>query len=148
MGVVLKAEHRRMKRIVALKVISPAAVKTPDAVKRFHREVEAAAKLTHPNLVIAFDADEANGAHFLVMEYVNGPDVSSLVSHHRQLPVAEACEIARQVALGLDYAFKRGLVHRDIKPSNVLVTPEEQAKGDCIMVCVSRSQSPRLVLDL
>ena len=61
MGMVLKAKHKRMGRVVALKVMSPAAVKSPDAVKRFHREVQAVAKLTHPNIVTAFDADEAKG---------------------------------------------------------------------------------------
>ena len=79
MGMVLKAEHKRMKRQVALKVLSPAVTKTPDAMKRFQREVEAAAKLQHPNIVSAFDADEVNGTHFLVMEYVEGTDLSVLV---------------------------------------------------------------------
>lgn len=66
MGMVLKAEHKRLKRVVALRVISPAAIKSPDAIKRFRREVEAVAKLSHPNIVAAFDADESDGAHFLV----------------------------------------------------------------------------------
>ncbi len=70
MGVVLKAEHKRLKRPVAIKVMSPSIVKTPDALKRFHREVEAAAKLRHPNVVATDDANEAKGTHFLVMEYV------------------------------------------------------------------------------
>ena len=77
MGMVLKAQHKRMGRVVALKVMSPAAVKSKDAVKRFHREVQTAAKLTHPNIVTAFDADEAKGTHFLVVEYVKGDDLSS-----------------------------------------------------------------------
>ena len=68
MGVVLKAEHKRLKRLVALKVMSSNLVKTPDALKRFHREVEAAAKLRHSNVVATDDADEAKGTHFLVME--------------------------------------------------------------------------------
>src|SRR5262245_29813065 len=72
MGMVFKARHKRMNRFVALKVMSPNAMKSPDAVKRFRREVEAAARLTHPNIVAAFDADEARGTHFLVMEYVDG----------------------------------------------------------------------------
>lgn len=79
MGIVLKAEHKRMKRLVAIKVMSPAAVKTPDALRRFHREVEAAAKLRHTNIVAADDADEAHGTHFLVMEYVEGSDLSAHV---------------------------------------------------------------------
>src|SRR4029079_11107268 len=79
MGMVLKAEHKRMKRLVALKVLSPAVTKSPDAMNRFQREVEAAAKLEHPNIVTAYDADEANGTHFLVMQYVDGTDLSALV---------------------------------------------------------------------
>ncbi len=76
MGVVLKAEHKRLKRPVALKVMASNLVKTPNALKRFHREVEAAAKLRHPNVVATDDADEAKGTHFLVMEYVEGSDLS------------------------------------------------------------------------
>ena len=98
MGMVLKARHRRMDRLVALKVMAPAAMKSPDAVKRFHREVQAAAKLTHPNIVIAFDADEANGTHFLVMEYVEGSDLSVLVKRNGPLGVAAAVDAILQAA--------------------------------------------------
>jgi len=87
MGVVLKAEHKRLKRLVALKVMSANIVKTPDALKRFHREVEAAAKLRHPNVVATDDADEAKGTHFLVMEYVEGTDLSALVKKQGTLSV-------------------------------------------------------------
>ena len=82
MGQVFKAEHRRMKRIVAIKVLPAAVMKDADAVRRFQREVEAAARLTHPNIVTAFDADEADGVHFLVMEYVEGQDLSAIVKQH------------------------------------------------------------------
>src|SRR5206468_3327422 len=68
MGQVMKAEHRRMKRIVALKLISGEALKNPDAVRRFQREVQAAARLIHPNIVTAFDANEHEGIHYFVME--------------------------------------------------------------------------------
>jgi serine/threonine-protein kinase len=77
MGMVLKAEHRRMKRVVAVKMISAASLKSPDAVKRFYREVEAAAKLEHPNIVAAHDAAEYEGVHYLVMQFVDGKDLSS-----------------------------------------------------------------------
>src|SRR6476619_7254332 len=77
MGLVLKAEHRRMERLVALKVLSSKVVKEPDALARFHREVRAAARLTHPNIVTAYDADEVRGTHFLVMEYVDGVDLAA-----------------------------------------------------------------------
>ena len=125
MGMVLKAEHKRMKRLVALKVMSPQAVKTPDALKRFHREVEAAARLTHPNIVNAFDADEAKGTHFLVMEYVEGSDLSALVKKHGPLPVEQAVQCIIQAARGLAFAHEQGVIHRDIKPANLLI----DAKG-------------------
>ena len=125
MGMVLKAEHKRMKRLVALKVMSPAAVKTPDALKRFHREVEAAAKLRHPNIVAADDADEAKGTHFLVMEYVDGSDLSVLVKKHGPLPAERAIQCIIQAARGLEFAHEQGVIHRDIKPANLLI----DAKG-------------------
>jgi serine/threonine protein kinase len=87
MGMVLKAEHKRMHRQVALKVLSPAVTKSPEAVRRFQREVEAAAKLNHSNIVTAHDADEAGGTHFLVMEYVEGTDLSALVKEKGPLPI-------------------------------------------------------------
>ena len=125
MGMVLKAQHKRMKRLVALKVMSPAAVKTPDSLKRFHREVEAAAKLRHPNIVAADDADEAKGTHFLVMEYVEGSDLSVLVKKHGPLPVEQAIRCIIQAARGLEFAHEQGVIHRDIKPANLLI----DAKG-------------------
>ncbi len=125
MGMVLKAEHKRMKRLVALKVMSPAAVKSPEAVKRFHREVEAAAKLIHPNIVAAFDADEVKGTHFLVMEYVAGTDLSALVKKNGPLPAEQAIQCIVQAARGLEFAHEQGVIHRDIKPANLLI----DAKG-------------------
>jgi serine/threonine protein kinase len=82
MGMVLKAEHRKMKRLVAVKVISPAVVRSADAVRRFYREVEAAARLSHPNIVAAYDANERAGVHYLVMEYVEGRDLAAIVKDH------------------------------------------------------------------
>ena len=79
MGLVLKAVHQRMDRVVALKVLGRKALETPESVRRFQREVKAAAKLSHPNIVTAHDADEVAGTHFLVMEYVAGSDLASVV---------------------------------------------------------------------
>ena len=121
MGVVLKAEHKRLKRPVALKVMSPSVVKTPDALKRFHREVEAAAKLRHPNVVATDDADDAKGTHFLVMEYVEGSDLSVLVKKNGPLSVDQAVQCILQAARGLEFAHSQGVVHRDIKPANLLL---------------------------
>lgn len=125
MGMVLKAMHRRMERIVAIKVMSPAGMKSPDAVQRFQREVKAAAKLSHPNIVAAHDADEAKGTHFLVMEFVDGTDLSMLVKKHGPLPAEQAISCIIQAARGLEFAHEQGVIHRDIKPANLLI----DAKG-------------------
>ena len=121
MGVVFRAEHRRMKRMVAVKLLPQSLTNSSTAISRFHREVEAAAKLTHPNIVAAYDADEAAGAHFLVMEYVAGTDLSRLVRTRGVVSVATAVDLIAQVSRGLDHAHRRGVVHRDIKPGNLLL---------------------------
>ncbi len=128
MGMVLKAEHKRMKRVVAIKVMSGAALKSRDAVKRFHREVEAAAKLSHPNIVAAFDADEAGGTHFLVMEFVAGSDLAQIVKQGGPQSVAKALDYTLQAARGLEHAHQQGLVHRDIKPANLLLDQKGTVK--------------------
>jgi serine/threonine protein kinase len=119
MGTVFKARHRRMKRIVALKVLSKAAAAGKMA-ERFQREVETIARLTHPNIVMAFDADEAEAGPFLVMEFVNGRDLASEVTDSGPLSVADAIDRILQAARGLEYAHAQGIVHRDIKPGNII----------------------------
>lgn len=121
MGVVLKAQHKRMERMVALKVLRRQATQSPGAIKRFHQEVRAAARLSHPNIVTAYDADEVNGVHFLVMEYVNGINLADLLQQRGKLEVAEAVDYVLQTAKGLAYAHGEGVVHRDIKPGNLLL---------------------------
>jgi serine/threonine protein kinase len=121
MGQVFLARHRRMNRLVALKLLPQRAVSSAIAAERFRREVEVAAKLVHPNIVTAYDADEANGTHFLVMEYVEGQDLASLVKRSGPLPIRQAVAFMMQAATGLGYAHERGVIHRDIKPSNLLV---------------------------
>ena len=128
MGMVLKAQHKRMKRIVALKVLSPSVTKTREMVQRFQREVETAGKLDHPNIVAAFDADEANGTHFLVMQYVEGQDLSGLVKEKGTLPVDKAVQCMVQAARGLEYAHQKGVIHRDIKPANLLLDTQGTIK--------------------
>jgi CheY-like chemotaxis protein len=118
MGTVFKARHRRMKRVVALKVLS--ATVSESMAGRFQREVETIARLTHPNIVMAHDADEAEVGPFLVMEFVDGQDLVSEVEQRGPLPVADAIDRVLQAARGLDYAHKSGIVHRDIKPGNIL----------------------------
>jgi serine/threonine-protein kinase len=121
MGQVFKAQHRRMKRVVALKVMSAKAVKNESDVKRFQREVEAAARLEHPNIVTAYDAGEHRGVHFLVMQYVDGSDLQTLVTKGGPLSIDQAINCIRQAAVGLAYAHGEGIIHRDIKPANLLL---------------------------
>jgi formylglycine-generating enzyme required for sulfatase activity len=121
MGMVFKAEHQRMKRLVALKMLSPLVTDSPEAVLRFQREVEAAARLRHANIVAADDADEARGVHFLVMEYVEGSDLAAWVKRYGVMPLDKALACIIQAARGLDYAHRNGVVHRDIKPANLLL---------------------------
>lgn len=120
MGTVFKARHRRMKRIVALKVLSKEVAGAGKFAERFQREVETIARLTHPNIVMAFDADEGETGPFLVMEFVNGRDLASEVEKTGPLSVPDAVDCVLQAARGLEYASARGIVHRDIKPSNIL----------------------------
>jgi hypothetical protein len=128
MGVVYKAEHLLMGRLVALKVISHALTGDPAAVERFQREVRAAARLNHPNIVTAHDAEQAGDLHFLVMEYVEGVSLDRLVAERGRLPVLQACDYIRQAALGLQHACERGMVHRDVKPQNLMLTPRGEVK--------------------
>ncbi len=128
MGQVLKARHRRMKRLVAVKILPASLLKTPDAVKRFQREVEAAARLVHPNIVIAHDAGQSGNVHFLVMEYVAGSDLSARLKKEGPLPVPQVIDYIRQAACGLAFAHAKGVVHRDIKPANLLVDAQGVVK--------------------
>ena len=124
MGRVYKALHQTMNRVVALKVLSPQVVNTERAKQLFLREVQAAAQLSHPNIVMAFDANENEGRHYLAMEYVAGPNLERYVKKHGPLPVGLACEIIFQAANGLQHAHDKGMVHRDIKPANLLLHQE------------------------
>lgn len=122
MGAVYKAQHTRLRRTVAVKVLPADRVKSPDAIARFDREMEAVGALDHENIVRAFDAGEHDGRHYIAMEYVRGNDVSQISRARGPLPIADACEIVRQAAIGLQHAHEAGLVHRDIKPGNLMLT--------------------------
>lgn len=128
MGVVLEARHTALKRLVALKVIK--GVHAPDAslVRRFTREMEAVGRVDHPNVIRASDAGEENGILFLAMDLLDGVTVEQLIRAQGRLTVADTCEIARQIALGLAAIDAKGLVHRDMKPSNVMVTRDGVVK--------------------
>ncbi len=122
MGAVYKAQHTKLDKLVALKVLPKDRMQNPMAVSRFEREMKAVGRLNHPHIVQAHDAREIDGTHFLAMEYVEGLDLAKLVSQTGPLRVADACELARQAAVGLQHAHEQGLVHRDIKPSNLMLS--------------------------
>lgn len=128
MGMVFKAIHRTMSRVVALKMISQQALASEDQIRRFKREVRVAATLEHPNIVRAYDADEAHGVNFLVMEYVRGDNLSRIVRNQGPLSLSQAVDCLRQAATGLQHAHVRGIVHRDIKPGNLLLDKEGTVK--------------------
>lgn len=128
MGQVFKARHRRMDRIVAVKLLSPRMMKNPGTIARFEREVRAAARISHPNIVTAFDAGQSGNLHFLVMEYVSGSDLSACVKKKGPLPVNLAVGYIIQAANGLLAAHENGIVHRDIKPANLLLDKEGTVK--------------------
>jgi response regulator RpfG family c-di-GMP phosphodiesterase len=135
MGDVYKAEHVHMKRAVAIKRLITKEDRSSVFLQRFYSEMQATAVLSHPNIVLAFDAGEMavpNSADeillYLVMEYVPGKNLEQHVLEHGPPPVAQACEYICQAASGLQHAYEHGLVHRDIKPSNLILTPQQQIK--------------------
>ena len=117
----------RLHRVVALKLLTPRLLQDEAAVKRFEREAEAAARLSHPNITTIYEIDEEDGARFLALEHVEGESLERLIENG-PLPLTRAVEIVRQIASGLELAHEKGVVHRDIKPSNILVTPNGQVK--------------------
>ncbi len=121
MGSVYLCEHKLMRRRVAVKVLPAAKAKDPASLERFIREARAVAALDHVNIVHAYDIDQDEELHFLVMEYVDGANLQDMVKKVGPMDVERACHYVYQSALGLEHAFQKGLLHRDIKPGNILV---------------------------
>jgi len=128
MGTVYKAQDLKLGRIVAVKVLPERSMPDPEAVARFQREARALAKLSHPAIVQAYDEDQDAGRHFLVMEFVAGRNLATVLQDKGSLPPTRAADVAHQVALGLAHAHERGLVHRDLKPGNILLSPDGAVK--------------------
>lgn len=119
-GYVFQAKHKVSGRLVAIKVLSKEIAADDKALKRFQREIQAAGRLAHPNIVQSFDAGELNGQHYLVMEFVDGSDLTTIVKERGVYTPAAAIHAIKQAATGLQYAHEQGVIHRDIKPRNLL----------------------------
>ncbi len=128
MGLVMLAEHTSLKKHVAIKILPGLVGDRPELVKRFQREMITAGQLSHPAIVHATDAGAEQGTHYLVMEYIDGLDLSRIARLSGPLSIADACELIRQTALGLSYAHAQGVVHRDIKPSNLMLDGDGRVK--------------------
>ncbi len=115
-------------RPVALKVLYPELSADASFVERFRREAQAAANLSHPNIVPIFDWGESGSTYFIVMEYIDGEPLSSIIHTQAPIDVAQAANVAADIAKALGYAHRHGVVHRDIKPGNVLITQDGQVK--------------------
>ena len=127
MGVVFKAEDTKLRRTVALKLLPMEVSHFPEAKERFVREAQAAAALDHPNICTVYEVEERDGQMYIAMAYIDGMSLKQRIARS-PLDVADALEVAIQVAEGLGEAHRKGVVHRDIKPANVMLTAKGQAK--------------------
>src|SRR5713101_7587537 len=128
MGIVYLAEHKALRRRVAVKVLPVSLAESRWFLDRFYKEAQAVAALNHPNIVCAHDIDQDGKLHFLVMEYVDGSNLQEIVGKHGPMSVLRAAHYIRQAALGLQHSHERGLVHRDIKPGNLLLVRQGVVK--------------------
>ncbi|MGH9020925.1 MAG: Stk1 family PASTA domain-containing Ser/Thr kinase [Acidimicrobiales bacterium] len=128
MAIVYRAQDLLLNRPVALKILYDELSSDPNFVERFRREAQAAANLSHPNIVPVFDWGEDEGTYFIVMELVEGTSLADLLRGSRTLSPSRAAVLAAQVAAALGYANRNGVVHRDVKPGNILITAEGQVK--------------------
>ncbi|MEM9367086.1 MAG: protein kinase [Planctomycetota bacterium] len=139
MGAVYKAHHKHLDKSVAIKLIRQDPGLDPELTRRFDREMKAAGRMEHPNIVRALDAGEADGFRFLVMELVEGRTTAEAVRETGPMTVAGACAVVRQVASGLEHIHAMGLVHRDIKPPNLMICKEPDTLADDSSVNTYRS---------
>ncbi len=128
MAVVYKARDTFLNRLVTIKVLRPEFTGDEDFVERFRREAQAVARLSHPNIVSIYDVGREGDIHYLVMEYVEGENLKSLIKREGRVELRFAAEIAGQVAEALQHAHENNIVHRDVKPQNIMITRSGRAK--------------------
>ena len=128
MGLIYRARQEKLDKIVALKVLSAARVHDRQTEQRFQREMKAAGQIEHPNVVRAVDANVADGVHFLVMEFVDGVDLSAILKQRGPVSVEQACAMVRMAAIGLSQIHQAKMVHRDVKPGNLMLSRDGQVK--------------------
>ncbi|MEM7558837.1 MAG: serine/threonine-protein kinase, partial [Planctomycetota bacterium] len=128
MGSVYLAKHRKLGKELAIKILPARRFRNQVFAARFQREIRAAGELEHPSIVRATDAGEEHGTHYLVMEHIDGLDLSQLSRAVGKLSIADACELMRNVALGLSHAHSQGIIHRDVKPSNLMLSKTGETK--------------------
>ena len=128
MGIVYRAQDPRLGRPVALKTTNAEVAGNPDLLKRFYREAQAAAKLTHPNIVTIYEIDEANGVPFIAMEFLEGASIQKIIADRSDIPILKKVQIVIDTCKGLDYAHQHGIVHRDVKPGNIVLLSNGQVK--------------------
>lgn len=128
MATVYGATDMLLRRRVAVKVLREQYAADAEFVRRFYQEAESAAKLSHPNIVNTYDVGHEGDAYYIVMELVDGPSLAEIIAGDGKLPEAVAIDYAAQVASGLAYAHRAGLLHRDIKPANILITADDVVK--------------------
>jgi serine/threonine-protein kinase len=128
MAQVYKARDNILGRLVAVKLLREQFTTDEQFVARFRREAQAAANLTHPNIVNVYDVGQDGDLQFIVMEFIAGQSLKELINRSAPLPVGQAVSIAAQILAGLEYAHRSGLIHRDIKPQNVLITSDGGVK--------------------
>ncbi len=127
MGEVYRATDTKLKRQVAIKILPPSLAADPDRLRRFQREAEVLASLNHPNIAAIYGLEEGGGVSALVMELVEGEDLSQRIAQG-PIPIDEALPIARQIAEALEAAHEQGTIHRDLKPANVKVRADGTVK--------------------
>ena len=128
MSVVYKAKDRLLNRYVAIKILRPEFIKDENFVENFRKESQAAAGLSHPNIVNVYDVGREGNIHFIVMELIDGKSLSQIIEEQGRLDYKDAINIAQQVASALSLAHKNQIIHRDVKPHNILITSSGIAK--------------------